>query len=77
MALQCFEDAEIKMSLTEWVSDKVIYCAALDKTVQPFPNAIRFGNAEAMPELLFALLLKILFSEDGQLPSGHSEQNQL
>ena len=77
MALQCFEDAEIKMSLTEWVSDKVIDWAVLDKTVQPFPNAIRFGNAEAMPELLFALLLKILFSEDGQLPSGHSEQNQL
>ena len=68
---------EIKMTLTEWVSDKVIYWAALDKTVQPFPSAIRFGNAEAMPELLFALLLKILFSEDGQLPSGHSEQNQL
>ena len=65
------------MSLTEWVSDKVIYWAALDKTVQPFSNALRFRNAEAMSELLFALLLKILFSEDGQLPSGHSEQNQL
>ena len=62
------------MSLTEWVSDKVIYWAALDKTVQPFP---KFGNAEAMPELKFALLLKILLSENGQLPSGHSEQNQL
>ena len=57
--------------------DKVTYWAGLDKTVQPFPNAIRFGNAEAMPELLFALLFKILLSEDGQLPSGHSEQNQL
>ena len=65
------------MSLTEWLSDKVIYWAALDKTEQPFPSAFRFVNAEAMPELLFALHLKILFSEDGQLPSGHSEQNQL